>query len=77
MERSEITMAKQLRTDYVALLVADDVLPSLAAGAHFGTHIAIPTRFDVEDRSEYPGDWAGILLAHEVAHYYWFSDHPL
>ena len=76
-ERAEITMAKQLRTDYVALLVADDVLPSFAAGAHFGTHIAIPTRFDVEDRSEYPGDWAGTLLAHEVAHYYWFSDHPL
>ena len=76
-ERAEITMAKQLRTDYVALLVADDVLPSFVAGAHFGTHIAIPTRFDVEDRGEHPGDWAGILLAHEVAHYYWFSDHPL
>ena len=76
-ERAEITMAKQLRTDYVALLVADDMLPSFAAGAHFGTHMLIPTRFDIEDRSEYPGAWAGILLAHEVAHYYWFSDHPL
>ena len=76
-ERAQITMAKQLRTDYVALLVADDVLPSFAAGAHFGTHITMPTRFDVADRGEYPGDWAGILLAHEVAHYYWFSYHPL
>ena len=76
-ERAEITMAKQLRTDYVALLVADGVLPSFAAGAHFGTHMLIPTRFDIEDRSEYPGSWLGILLAHEVAHYYWFSNHPL
>ena len=76
-ERAEITMDKPLRTDYVALLVADDVLPSFAAGAHFGTHMLIPTRFDVEDRSEYPGDWVGILLAHEVAHYYWFSGYPL
>ena len=76
-ERAEITMAKQLRTDYVALLVANDVLPSFAAGAHFGTHMLIPPRFDVEDRSDYPGDWAGILIAHEVAHYYWFSDFPL
>ena len=76
-QRAETTMAKQLRTNYVALLVTDDVLPSFAAGAHFGTHMLISTRFDVEDRSEYPGDWIGILLGHEVAHYYWFSDHPL
>ena len=75
--RAETTMEKPLRTDYVALLVADDVLPSFAAGAHFGTHMLIPTRFDVEDRSEYPGEWIGILLGHEVAHYYWFSDFPL
>ena len=61
----------------MALLVTDDVLPSFAAGAHFGTHMLIPTMVDVEDRSEYPGDWIGILLGHEVAHYYWFSDHPL
>ena len=76
-ERAEIIMSKQLRTDYVALLVTDDVLPSFAAGAHFGTHMLVPTRFDVEDRSAYPGEWAGILLAHEVAHYYWFSDYPI
>ena len=76
-ERAEITMDKQLRTNYVALLVTDGVLPSFAAGAHFGTHMLIPTLFDVEDRSEYPGEWVGILLAHEVAHYYWFSDFPL
>ena len=75
--RAETTMEKPLRTDYVALLVADDVLPSFAAGANFGTHMLIPPRFDVEDRSEYPGEWIGILLAHEVAHYYWFSDFPL
>ena len=75
--RAEMTMEKPLRTNYVALLVADDVLPSFAAGAHFGTHMLIPTRFDIEDRSEYPGDWVGILVAHEVAHYYWFTDFPL
>ena len=70
-------MDKPLRTDYVAVLIADDVLPSFAAGAHFGTHILIPPQFDVDDRSEYPGSWAGTLIGHEVAHYYWFSDHPL
>ena len=36
-----------------------------------GTHIAIVPRFDVDDRSEWPGNYAGFLLAHEVAHYYW------
>ena len=76
-KRAEITMAKPLRTNYVALLIADDALPDFAAGAHFGTHMAMPPRFDVDDRSEYPGDWAGFLIAHEVAHYYWFHDTEL
>ena len=76
-QEAESIMDMPLRTDYVAILIADDVLPSFAAGAHFGTHILIPPDFDVDDRSEYPGSWAGFLIGHEVSHYYWFSDHPL
>ena len=76
-QEAESIMDKPLRTDYVAVLVADDVLPSFAAGAHFGTHILIPTMLDTHDRSEFPGNWAGMVIAHEVAHYYWFSGHQL
>ena len=76
-QEAEAIMDQPLRTDYVAVLIADGTLPSFAAGAHFGTHITIPPRFDTDDHSEYPGAWAGILIGHEVAHYYWFSDHPL
>ena len=70
--QGQIIMGQPLRTDYVGLLV-EEVLPDFAAGLHFGTNIAIPPRFDVDDRSDYPGDWTGFLLAHEAAHYYWFS----
>lgn len=76
-QEAESIMDKPLRTDYVAVLVADDILPSFAAGAHFGTHILIPPMLDTDDRSEFPGNWAGIVIAHEVAHYYWFSGHHL
>ena len=70
--QSEIIMNEPLRTDYVGLLV-EEILPDSAVGIHVGTNIAIPPRFDVDDRSEYPGDWTGFLLAHEVAHYYWYN----
>ena len=68
--QAEVTMNRRLDTDYVGLLVADAV-PGDASGANFGTHIAIAPGFDVDDRSEWPGNWASFLLAHEVAHYYW------
>ena len=76
-EQAQDIMAKPLRTDYVAVLIHDDTLPGFAAGGHFGTHITIPTRFDTDNDAEYPGSWSGSLIAHEVAHYYWFFNHSL
>ena len=69
--QAETLMGLPLRTDYVGLLVAD-VLPDFAAGGHIGTNIMIPPEFDVDERSEYPGNRTGLVLAHEAAHYYWF-----
>ena len=51
--QAQIIMGQPLRTDYVGLLV-EEVLPDFAAGGHFGTNIAIPPGFDVDDRSDYP-----------------------
>lgn len=76
-DQAETIMDEPLRTDYVAVLISDDALPGFAAGAHFGTHITLGARFDTDDRTEYPGEWAGIVIAHEVAHYYWFHDTEL
>ena len=63
-----------LRTDYVGVLISDDALPGFAAGAHFGTHITISDDYDTDNRAEPPGEYSGLVIAHEVAHYYWFND---
>ena len=73
----ETIMDLPLRTDYVAVLISDEALPGFAAGAHFGTHITLSTDYDTDDRDEYPGKRAGLVIAHEVAHYYWFNDTEL
>ena len=73
----ETIMDLPLRTDYVAVLVSDEALPSFAAGAHFGSHITIRAEYDTDDRDEYPGNRAGMVIAHEVAHYYWFNETEL
>jgi len=70
----ENIMDLPLRTDYVAVLISDEALPGFAAGAHFGTHITLSADYDTDDRDEYPGKRGGIVIAHEVAHYYWFND---
>ena len=73
----ENIMDLPLRTDYVAVLISDEALPGFAAGAHFGTHITLSADYDTDDRDEYPGKRGGIVIAHEVAHYYWFNDTDL
>ena len=62
-------MGLALPTNYVGLLFADAVSGS-NAGANFGTHIAILPNYDVADGS-YEAEFAGSVIAHEVAHYYW------
>jgi len=73
----EAIMDLPLRTDYVAVLISDEALPGFAAGAHFGTHITLSTDYDTDDRDENPGKRGGFIIAHEVAHYYWFNDTEL
>lgn len=70
----EQIMDLPLRTDYVAVLVSSDALPSFAAAAHFGTHITLREEYDTDDRTERPGSRGPIVIAHEMAHYYWFND---
>ena len=62
-------MGLPLPTNYVGLLYEDAVYGS-NAGANFGTHIAILPNYDVADGS-YEAEFAGAIIAHEVAHYYW------
>lgn len=73
----ETIMDLPLRTDYVAVLISDEALPGFAAGAHFGTHITLATQFDTDERDTRVGSRAGFVIAHEVAHYYWFNDTEL
>ena len=65
---AESLMGVPLPTRYVGLLYEDFLGPW--AGANFGTHIAIGTRYDVDDDS-FAADIAPRFIAHEVAHYYW------
>ena len=65
---AESLMGEPLPTRYVGLLYEDVLGPW--AGANFGTHIAIGTRYDVDDDS-FAADLAPRFIAHEVAHYYW------
>lgn len=73
----ENIMDLPLRTDYVAVLISDEALAGIALGAHFGTHITLLAEFDTDDRDEDPGKRGGHVIAHEVAHYYWFNDTDL
>ena len=56
-------------TRYVALLFADGVTETFA-GTNYGTHMAILAEYDAGDES-YQAAYAGYIVAHEVAHYYW------
>ena len=68
---AEVMMDQSFPTDYVGLLVAEDAVPDGALGANFGTNIVIRPDLDVGDRSDLYGGYAGFLIAHETAHYYW------
>ena len=54
---------------HVVLLFADAVDGS-SAGTYYGSHIVVLPEYDVDDRS-HEADSAPVLIAHEVAHYYW------
>ena len=67
---AESFMAAPFPTKYVALLF-ENAVPGYAAGVNFGgVHIAVRPEYDVDDGS-YEAGFAGHLIAHEVAHYYW------
>lgn len=66
---AEDFMGRALPAAFVPLLF-EDAVPEYAGGANFGTHIAILPRYDVDDGSR-AANAAGLVVAHEVAHYYW------
>ncbi len=66
---AEEYMATSFPTGYVGWLVGEAVTPTFG-GNNFGTHIATLPKYDVDDGGDYAG-FAGHLVAHEVAHYYW------
>ena len=54
---------------YVGWLVGEAVTPTFG-GNNFGTHITTLPKYDVDDGSS-AAAFAGHLVAHEVAHYFW------
>ena len=62
-------MGTPLPTNYVGLLYGNAVSGSFA-GTNFGTHVAILSKYDIDDGS-HEAQFAGSAIAHEVAHYYW------
>ena len=62
-------MAAPFPIGYVGLLFGDAVSGD-SAGSNFGTHMSILPEYDVDDGS-YFAEYAGHIIAHEVAHYYW------
>ena len=62
-------MGEPLPTNYVGVLYEYAVSKGFA-GSNFGTHIAIVPEYDVGGGSSEAG-FAGHVIAHEVAHYYW------
>ena len=70
--RAEEFMALEFPNRYVGWLVGEAVTPTFG-GNNFGTHIATLPKYDVDDGSN-PAEFAGHLVAHEVAHYYWIGN---
>ena len=71
---SEGFMGAPLPTSHVTLHF-DEVYGALGAGVHFGTHIGMLSRYDVDDGSAVARD-AAPIIAHEVGHYYWRNGKP-
>lgn len=66
---TESFLGEPLPTRYVALLF-EDAVPAIFGGANSGTHMIILPEYDIDDGS-YESSQAGLVIAHEVAHYYW------
>ena len=66
---AEQYMGAPLPTNYVGLLF-ENAVPGSFAGTNFRTHITILPGYDVDDGSR-DAAFAGEVIAHEVAHYYW------
>ena len=66
---AEEFMGVPFPTNYVGWLVGDAVTPTFG-GNYYGTHIVTLPKYDVDDGS-HEAEFAGSLIAHEVAHYYW------
>ena len=66
-------MGIALPTNHVALLFGTAVL-GYSGGTNYGAYFVMLPKYDVDDDSD-AADYAGHLMAHEVAHYYW-RDNP-
>ncbi len=66
---AEEFMQEELPTDYVGLLF-ELAVPGSSTGVNVGSSIAIRPQYDVDDGS-HEAEVAGLIIAHEVAHYYW------
>ena len=66
---AEEFMGVPFPTNYVGWLVGDTVTPTFG-GNYYGTHIVTLPKYDV-DNGSHEAEFAGSLVAHEVAHYYW------
>ena len=69
----ESLMGTPFPTKYVGVLYDDYVLGF--AGVNFGTHVAILRKYDVSEGDPH-SEISGLIIAHEVAHYYWSSNLP-
>ena len=69
---AEAFMDLPLPTGYVGMLF-ERAVGSDFEGANFGTHVAVLPRYDVDDGSQ-EAEVAGRIIAHEVAHYYWYGN---
>ena len=71
---SESLMGEPFPAQYVPLLFTD-VVGGDFGGSHNGNYIAILPRYDVADGNA-DAHYAGMVIAHEVAHYYWRGGQP-
>ena len=62
-------MGTALPTNFVGLLFGTAVL-GYAHGTNYGDYFVMLPQYDADDGSD-EADYAGHLMAHEVAHYYW------
>ena len=62
-------MGEPLPVNYVGLLFGNAVL-GYSDGTNYGTHMVVLPEYDADDGGV-AANYAGRLIAHEVAHYYW------